>query len=77
MKMKMQELAEIVSGRVVGDAETEIERIGDLEHAREGEIAYVERSNGLATWSTRVRERLRTSRTRGCLPRPRRVRRRV
>jgi len=42
MKMRVAELAEIVSGRVVGDAETEIERIGDLLDADRGEIAYVE-----------------------------------
>lgn len=40
--MRVKELAEIVSGRVVGDGETQIERIGDLDHAREGEIAYVD-----------------------------------
>jgi UDP-3-O-[3-hydroxymyristoyl] glucosamine N-acyltransferase len=42
MKMTVQELAEIVSGRVTGDAGTQVERISDLDHAREGEIAYVE-----------------------------------
>ena len=42
MKMRVQELAEIVNGRVVGDGETEIERIADLDHASDGEIAYVE-----------------------------------
>ena len=40
--MRVQELAEIVSGRVVGDSETQIERIADLDHAREGEIAYID-----------------------------------
>ena len=40
--MRVQELAEIVSGRVIGDAGTRIERIADLEQAREGEIAYVD-----------------------------------
>ena len=40
--MRVQELAEIVSGRVVGDGETQIERIADLDYAREGEIAYVD-----------------------------------
>lgn len=40
--MRVQELAEIVSGRVAGDAVTQIERIADLDHAREGEIAYVD-----------------------------------
>jgi len=48
MKMKVEELAEIVSGRVVGDGETQIERIGGLDHAREGEIAYVENEKLLA-----------------------------
>jgi UDP-3-O-[3-hydroxymyristoyl] glucosamine N-acyltransferase len=42
MKMTPDELAEIVNGRVIGDGETQVERIADLEHAREGEIAYVE-----------------------------------
>ena len=40
--MRVQELAEHVSGRVVGDGETQIYRIADLDHAREGEIAYVD-----------------------------------
>ncbi|HEX6718956.1 MAG TPA: UDP-3-O-(3-hydroxymyristoyl)glucosamine N-acyltransferase [Pyrinomonadaceae bacterium] len=42
MKMRVQELAEIVSGRVVGDAGTQIDRIADLDNAGEGEIAYVD-----------------------------------
>ena len=42
MKMRVSELAEIVSGRVAGDGGTQIERIADLDQAREGEIAYVE-----------------------------------
>ena len=40
--MKTEELAEIVGGRVSGDTETRIERIADLDQAREGEIAYVD-----------------------------------
>ena len=40
--MRVQELAEIASGRLVGDGGTQIERIADLDHAREGEIAYVD-----------------------------------
>jgi UDP-3-O-[3-hydroxymyristoyl] glucosamine N-acyltransferase len=40
--MKVHKLAEIVSGRVAGDGETQIERIADLDHAREGESAYVD-----------------------------------
>jgi len=40
--MRVQELAEIVSGRVVGDPGTQITRIADLIDADEGEIAYVE-----------------------------------
>ena len=40
--MKVAELARIVGGSVVGDAETQIERIADLDFAREREIAYVE-----------------------------------
>jgi len=42
MKMTVQELAEIVNGRVVGDGETRIERIADLDNADQNEIAYVE-----------------------------------
>jgi len=37
--MKVQQLAEVVRGRFVGDGETEILRIADLEQARKGEIA--------------------------------------
>ena len=40
--MKVQQLAEVVRGRFVGDGETEILRIADLEQARKGEIAYVD-----------------------------------
>src|SRR5687768_15174093 len=40
--MKVQQLAEIVGGRVAGDGETQIERIADLDQAGEGEIAYVD-----------------------------------
>ena len=40
--MRVQELAEIVSGRVSGDGETQIERIADLDYADQSEIAYVE-----------------------------------
>ena len=42
MKMTVQELAEIVGGRVVGDGATRIERIADLMDADQNEIAYVE-----------------------------------
>ena len=40
--MKVQELAEIVNGRVLGDKETGILRIAELDQAREGEVAYVD-----------------------------------
>lgn len=40
--MIVQELAEIVGGRVVGDPGTRIERIADLIDADQSEIAYVE-----------------------------------
>ena len=40
--MKVHELAEIVKGRVAGSGDTQIERIADLDQAREGEIAYVD-----------------------------------
>jgi UDP-3-O-[3-hydroxymyristoyl] glucosamine N-acyltransferase len=42
MKMTVQELAEIVRGRVVGDQGTRIERIADLMNADQNEIAYVD-----------------------------------
>src|SRR5215510_12344357 len=42
MKITVQEIAEVVNGRVVGDGGTQIERIADLDNAGEGEIAYVE-----------------------------------
>ena len=40
--MRVLELAEIVSGRVTGDGETDVVRIADLEQARKGEIAYLD-----------------------------------
>src|SRR6185369_10081978 len=40
--MTVEELAEIVSGRVAGDPGTQIRRIADLDNADDGEIAYVE-----------------------------------
>ena len=40
--MKVQELAEIVNGRVVGDAGKEIFRLNDLTTAGESDISYVE-----------------------------------
>ena len=40
--MRVEELAEIVSGRIVGDRETQIVRIADLDQARKGEIAYID-----------------------------------
>jgi UDP-3-O-[3-hydroxymyristoyl] glucosamine N-acyltransferase len=40
--MRVQELAEIVAGRVVGDGEKEISRINDLANATGGDVAYVE-----------------------------------
>src|ERR1044072_8256522 len=51
--MRVQELAEIVDGRVAGDGATQIERIADLDHAREGEIAYVENEKMLAAAAER------------------------
>ena len=40
--MKTGELTEIVGGRLVGQPETEIKRIADLDQAGDGEIAYVD-----------------------------------
>lgn len=40
--MKIAELTEIVGGRLVGQPETEIKRIADLDQAGDGEIAYVD-----------------------------------
>ena len=42
MKMTVQELADVVRGRVIGDGETQIERIAELIKADQNEIAYVE-----------------------------------
>jgi len=47
-QIRTDELAELVRGRVVGDGATVIERIADLEHAGESEIAYVENESLLA-----------------------------
>jgi UDP-3-O-[3-hydroxymyristoyl] glucosamine N-acyltransferase len=46
--MRVEELAEIVGGRVVGEEGTRIERIANLDDADEGEIAYVENEKLLA-----------------------------
>ena len=46
--MKVQQLAEIVGGRVSGDGDTQIERIADLDQAGEGEIAYVDKEKFFA-----------------------------
>jgi len=40
--MKVQELAEIVGGRVIGVQETQINQIAELEQARHGDVAYVD-----------------------------------
>ena len=45
--MRVDQLAEKVDGRVVGDGDRSIERIADLEHAGDAEIAYVENENFL------------------------------
>jgi UDP-3-O-[3-hydroxymyristoyl] glucosamine N-acyltransferase len=45
--MRVDQLAEIVNGRVAGDGDTIIERIADLEYAGESEIAYVENESFL------------------------------
>jgi UDP-3-O-[3-hydroxymyristoyl] glucosamine N-acyltransferase len=45
--MRTDELADLVKGRVVGDGATIVERIADLEHAGESEIAYVENESFL------------------------------
>ena len=47
--MRVQELAEIVNGRFIGDGETRIDRIADLDGAGEGEIAYVDNEKFFAT----------------------------
>ena len=46
--MTVDELAEIVNGRVVGDGQAQIERIADLDCAREGEIAYIDNEKVIA-----------------------------
>jgi len=47
--MRVDQLAEKVDGRVVGNGATSIERIADLEHAADEDIAYVENENFLAS----------------------------
>jgi UDP-3-O-[3-hydroxymyristoyl] glucosamine N-acyltransferase len=47
--MKVQQLSEIVNGRLVGDGETRIEGIANLDQASEGEIAYVDNEKFFAT----------------------------
>ena len=47
--MKVQQLSEIVHGHVIGDGETRIERIANLDQASEGEIAYVDNEKFFAT----------------------------
>ncbi|HEU4509765.1 MAG TPA: UDP-3-O-(3-hydroxymyristoyl)glucosamine N-acyltransferase [Pyrinomonadaceae bacterium] len=49
MKQTVDQLAELVGGRVVGDGARVIERIADLEHAGSAEIAYVENESFLET----------------------------
>ena len=47
--MPVDQLAERVQGRVVGDGATVIQRIADLEQAGDADIAYVDNENFLAT----------------------------
>lgn len=49
--MKVQELAEIVGGRVFGDTGTEILRIADLNQADQQEVAYVDNEKFLSAAS--------------------------
>lgn len=46
-RIRTDELARLVGGRVVGDGDVVIERIADLDHAGESEIAYVENESFL------------------------------
>lgn len=50
--MKVQELAEIVDGRVIGDGEKEIFHLGDLNSAGPSDIAYVEQEKFLSAAGT-------------------------
>jgi UDP-3-O-[3-hydroxymyristoyl] glucosamine N-acyltransferase len=50
-QIRVDELAELVKGRLIGDGATAVERIADLEHAGESEIAYVENESFLAVAS--------------------------
>src|SRR5215212_9477194 len=50
-RMSVDALAELVNGRAAGNGETVIERIADLEHAGDSEIAYVENESFLETAS--------------------------
>ena len=46
--MRIKELAELVNGHVVGHEETQIERIAELDRAREDEVAYVDNEKFLS-----------------------------
>ena len=48
MTQTVDQLAKLVEGRVVGDGAMLIERIANLEHAGDSEIAYVDNENNLA-----------------------------
>lgn len=48
-KLSVAELAKLVDGRAVGQAEILIERIANLDSAEEGEIAYVDNEKFFAT----------------------------
>lgn len=52
--MKIAELAELVGGRLVGQPETEIKRIADLDQAGDHEIAYVDNEKFFAAAATSV-----------------------
>ncbi len=56
--MPVNQLAENVQGRVVGDGDIVIERIADLEYAGEGEIAYVENEKFSAQPRLRAKRRV-------------------
>lgn len=44
--MKIRDIAELVSGELIGDGEVEIERVAKLSSAASGELAFVDRSDG-------------------------------
>lgn len=44
--MKIREIAELVSGELIGDGDAEVERVAKLSSAASGELAFVDKADG-------------------------------